>query len=112
MRGPQASLNMGASFAIKAVAILSILAAVCVLLTYFMYRRMRQTGVRLQKARGAAEEAARAAAMAAPGGIDPDIVLAILNQGLPPTLDNVYQLAQRREGQRSVARAAASRSVG
>jgi hypothetical protein len=51
----------------------------------------------LKKAQAAAEEAARAAALAAPGGIDPEIVLAILNQGLPPTLDNVYMLTQQRK---------------
>ena len=79
-------------FGLKAVAVLAIITAVSVLLTYVMYRHMQQADARLQRARAAAEDAARAAAMAAPGGIDPEIVLAILNQGLPPTLDNVYRM--------------------
>ena len=87
---------MGTAFTGKAVAILAVLAAVATLMAYFMWLRMRTAERRLLKAQAAAEEAARAAALAAPGGIDPEIVLAILNQGLPPTLDNVYQLTQQR----------------
>jgi uncharacterized protein (UPF0333 family) len=94
-------------FGLKAVAVLAVITAVCVVLSYFMFRRMQQADDRLRKARAAAEEAARAAAMAAPGGIDPEIVLAILNQGMAPTLDNVYQLSQRRTAPAAPARQAA-----
>lgn len=97
---------MTSTFAVKSVAILAILTALAVLASYLMYRRMHRAEVRLRKAQAAAEEAARAAALAAPGGIDPDIVLAILNQGLPPTLDNVYTLTRRREAERRMAEAA------
>src|SRR5947209_6951843 len=87
--GRAAASEMTSTFAVKAIAALAIITALSLLLCYVMYRRMRRAEVRLRRAKAAAEEAARAAALAAPGGIDPDIVLAILNQGLPPTLDNV-----------------------
>jgi hypothetical protein len=98
---------MGTPFAGKAIAILAVLAAVTTLLAYFMYLRMRTAQRRLVKAQAAAEEAARAAALAAPGGIDPEIVLAILNQGLPPTLDNVYMLTQQKAAEGDAAARAA-----
>ena len=37
------------------------------------------------------------AALAAPGAIDPEAVLALLRQGHAPTLDNVYAMMRRRE---------------
>jgi hypothetical protein len=82
---------------VKAIALLAVLATIATLVAYFTYLRLRRTQALLKKAQAAAEEAARAAALAAPGGIDPEIVLAILNQGLPPTLDNVYMLTQQRK---------------
>ena len=87
---------MSTPFAVKAVALLAVIAAVCAVAAYVMYQRMRHSQTRLRDAQAAARDAARAAALAAPGGIDPEIVLAILNQGLPPTLDNVYKLTQQR----------------
>src|ERR1700716_3999094 len=98
---------MGTPFAGKAIAILAVLAAVTTLLAYFMYLRMRRAQRRWAKAQAAAAEAARAAALAAPGGIDPEIVLAILNQGLPPTLDNVYMLTQQKAAEGDAAARAA-----
>ncbi len=92
---------MGASLAEKGIAILAVITAITVLLSYLMYRRMQHAEARLRTAQSAAEEAARAAALAAPGGIDPEIVLAILSQGLPPTLDNVYALTRDRHSQRN-----------
>src|ERR1700686_3234402 len=47
-------------------------------------------------AQAAAEDAARAAALAAPGGIDPDVVVEILRSGERPTLDAVYATMQGR----------------
>jgi hypothetical protein len=51
----------------------------------------------MKAAQAAALESARAAALAAPGAIDPEAVLALLRQGHAPTLDNVYAMMRRRE---------------
>lgn len=98
---------MGPSFAATAAVILAFIAALASVAAYVMQRRMHRAQARLRDARTAAEQAARAAALAAPGGIDPEIVLAILNQGIPPTLDNVYELTQQRDAE--AARIAAAR---
>ena len=50
----------------------------------------------MQAAQAAALESARAAALAAPGAIDPEAVLALLRLGHAPTLDNVYAMMRRR----------------
>ena len=87
------------------VLILGLLAAVLAAITYWSLHRTRRLSARLDRAQRAAEEAARAAAMAAPGGIDPDAVLAVMSAGLPPTLDNVYSLMRRRDSERTAATA-------
>ena len=89
-----------------AVLWLALFAALLLLSSYLLYRRMRTLQRRVVRAQQAAQEAARAAAMAAPGGIDPDAVLAVLSAGLPPTLDNVYMLMRRREAERAAPGAA------
>lgn len=103
---------MNTPFTFKAVALLAVIAAVCAVFAYVMFVRMRHSQTRLRDAQAAAREAARAAALAAPGGIDPEIVLAILNQGLPPTLDNVYRLTQQRQAAAASAGAAVDGSAG
>lgn len=75
---------------------LALLALVLGFLCSYLLRRLKVIGDRLRIAERAAEEAARAAALASPGGIDPEVVLELLREGRPPTLDNVYAAMQRR----------------
>jgi hypothetical protein len=75
---------------------LGALAVVLALLCLAMLARIERLKDRLHVAQAAAEDAARAAAMAAPGGIDPDVVVEILRSGERPTLDAVYATMQRR----------------
>jgi len=63
----------------------------------YLLRKLVKTQAQLRKARSAAEDAARAAALAAPGGIDPEVVLDILRRGVAPTLDNVYAAMRLQE---------------
>jgi hypothetical protein len=79
---------------IGAVAV--ILALLCVVLV----GRIERLKDRLHVAKAAAEDAAQAAALAAPGGIDPDVVAELLRTGQRPTLDAVYDAMQRRAGSR------------
>jgi hypothetical protein len=67
------------------------------LMVAFLIRRNERMAERLHRAREAAEDAARAAALAAPGGIDPEIVIHLLRTGQPTTLDNVHALMEQRE---------------
>jgi hypothetical protein len=76
--------------------LLGALAVVLALLCLAMLARIERLKDRLHVAQAAAEDAARAAAMAAPGGIDPDVVVEILRSGERPTLDAVYATMQRR----------------
>ena len=85
------------AFRDNAVVILASLALVLGALCAFLLRRLAVAQGQLHRAQAAAEEAARAAALAAPGGIDPEAVLEVLRRGLPPTLDNVYAAMQRHE---------------
>ncbi|MBJ7593378.1 MAG: hypothetical protein JF886_00710 [Candidatus Dormibacteraeota bacterium] len=78
--------------AVGAVAVL--LALLCVLLV----ARIERLKDRLHIAKAAAEDAAQAAALAAPGGIDPDVVAELLRTGQRPTLDAVYEAMQLRAG--------------
>jgi hypothetical protein len=89
LRG-QPALAMGAVAVVLAVLCIALLA------------RIEKLKDRLHIAQGAAEDAARAAALAAPGGIDPDVVVELLRTGERPTLDAVYATMQRRiaDGQR------------
>ena len=75
---------------------LAALAIVLALLCMAMVARIERLKDRLHVAQAAAEDAARAAALAAPGGIDPDVVVEILRSGEKPTLDAVYATMQRR----------------
>lgn len=64
-----------------------------------LLRKSRHAIHEMKAAQAAAIEAARAAALAAPGAIDPEAVLALLRQGHAPTLDNVYAMMRRREAE-------------
>ena len=72
------------------------IALVLALLCIAMVARMERLKDRLHVAQAAAEDAARAAALAAPGGIDPEVVVELLRAGERPTLDSVYATMQRR----------------
>jgi hypothetical protein len=76
------------------------LAAVLALLCIALVARVERLKDRLHVAKAAAEDAAKAAALAAPGGIDPDIVAELLRIGERPTLDAVYTSMQQRAGSR------------
>lgn len=76
------------------VLLLGCLAVVLALLCLAMLARIERLKDRLHIAQAAAEDAARAAALAAPGGIDPDVVIELLRKGERPTLDAVYASMQ------------------
>ncbi len=77
-------------------AVALVLALLCVVLV----ARIERLKDRLHVAKAAAEDAAQAAALAAPGGIDPEVVAELLRTGERPTLDAVYTAMQRRAGSR------------
>jgi hypothetical protein len=79
------------------VLILAGLAVVEGLISLGLLRNARHARHEMRAAQAAALESARAAALAAPGAIDPEAVLALLRQGHAPTLDNVYAMMARRE---------------
>ena len=79
------------------VLILAGLAVVEGLISLGLVRNARHARHEMRAAQAAALESARAAALAAPGAIDPEAVLALLRQGHAPTLDNVYAMMARRE---------------
>jgi hypothetical protein len=79
------------------VLILAGLAVVEGIICLALLRMARRARHEMNAAQAAALESARAAALAAPGAIDPEAVLALLRQGHAPTLDNVYQMMRRRE---------------
>ena len=79
------------------VLILAGLAVVEGIICLGLLRISRHARHEMKAAQAAALESARAAALAAPGAIDPEAVLALLRQGHAPTLDNVYQMMRRRE---------------
>jgi hypothetical protein len=70
------------------------------LLCIALAARVERLKDRLHIAQSAAEDAAKAAALAAPGGIDPDVVAELLRMGERPTLDAVYANMQARAGNR------------
>lgn len=82
-----------------AVLILAGLAVVEGIVCMSLLRKSRHAIHEMKAAQAAAIEAARAAALAAPGAIDPEAVLALLRQGHAPTLDNVYAMMRRREAE-------------
>ena len=77
------------------------LAVVLALLCIALIARVERLKDRLHVAKAAAEDAAKAAALAAPGGIDPDVVADLLRTGERPTLDAVYATMQQRAGSRT-----------
>ena len=79
------------------VLILAALAVVEGIICTALLRTARHARHEMKAAQAAALESARAAALAAPGAIDPEAVLALLRQGHAPTLDNVYAMMRRRE---------------
>jgi hypothetical protein len=79
------------------VLILAGLAVVEGIICLALLRVARHARHEMKAAQAAALESARAAALAAPGAIDPEAVLALLRQGHAPTLDNVYAMMRRRE---------------
>jgi len=79
------------------VLILAGLAVVEGIICLALLRAARHSRNEMKAAQAAALESARAAALAAPGAIDPEAVLALLRQGHAPTLDNVYAMMRRRE---------------
>lgn len=80
------------------IVLLGSLATLLALLCLVMIARIERLKDRLHVAQAAAEDAARAAALAAPGGIDPEVVVELLRAGERPTLDAVYATMQRRTG--------------
>ena len=84
-----------------AVLILAGLAVVEGIICLSLLRKARHANHEMRAAQAAALESARAAALAAPGAIDPEAVLALLRLGHAPTLDNVYQMMRRRENEAS-----------
>jgi hypothetical protein len=81
------------------VLILAGLAVVEGIICASLLRMTRHANHEMKAAQAAAIEAARAAALAAPGAIDPEAVLALLRQGHAPTLDNVYAMMRKREAE-------------
>ncbi|HEY6468693.1 MAG TPA: hypothetical protein VI434_02910 [Candidatus Dormibacteraeota bacterium] len=81
------------------VLILAGLAVVEGIICLSLLRMARHARHEMKAAQDAAIESARAAALAAPGAIDPEAVLALLRQGHAPTLDNVYAMMRRREAE-------------
>jgi|SRR5450631_733139 hypothetical protein len=77
------------------------LAVVLAVLCIVLIARVERLKDRLHVAKAAAEDAAKAAALAAPGGIDPDVVADLLRTGERPTLDAVYATMQQRAGSRT-----------
>ena len=88
-------LNAVTGHAAILLAVVAILEGV---LTAWLFRRNDELRMRLRRARGAAEQAARTATLAAPGGIDPEIVIRLIRSGQSPTLDVVHTLMEQREG--------------
>lgn len=76
-----------------AVAILALLLGI---LCAVLLERIERLKDRLHVAQAAAEDAAKAAALATPGGIDPEVVVELLRRGERPTLDTVYAAMETR----------------
>ncbi len=87
-----------------AVIILAAVAIVEGILAAWLLRGNDELRVRLRRARSAADQAARAAALAAPGAIDPEIVIHLLRTGQTVTLDTVHELMERQDQSGAAAR--------
>ena len=61
----------------------------------YLIGQVRALRARLDVAVEAAEDAARAAALAAPGGIDPEVVIDLIRQGRTANLDTIHDLMER-----------------
>lgn len=81
--------------------IVGLLAGLALILNIIQSQKIKQIRLHLDEARRAAEDAARAAALAHPGAIDPEAVIEVLRRGIPPTLDNVYSVMRRRDAIRA-----------
>lgn len=73
-------------------------------------RQIISLKARLDSTVEAAEDAARAAALAAPGAIDPEVVLQLIRAGHTPTLDTVSEMMRRQEAVAAAERVSASTS--
>jgi hypothetical protein len=80
------------------VLAVGMVAAILAILCIVLLARVERLKDRLHIAKAAAEDAAQAAALAAPGGIDPEVVADLLRTGQRPTLDAVYAAMQMRTG--------------
>ena len=80
-----------------AVILLAGVAIVEGILAGWLIRRNDEMRLRLRQARETADQAARTAALAAPGGIDPEIVIQLLRSGQAISLDTVRDLMEQRE---------------
>jgi hypothetical protein len=80
-----------------ATILLAVLAILEGILAAWLFRRNDEMRVRLRRARVAADQAARVAALAAPGAIDPEIVLQLLKTGQSVTLELVHSVMEQRE---------------
>jgi hypothetical protein len=92
-----ATFSFGQMVHDNAVVIVGVVAAASLLYNVLLKRRIARLNKRLTESRAAAEESARLAALAHPGGIDPEAVIEVLRRGIPPTLDNVYSVMRRRD---------------
>jgi hypothetical protein len=95
-----------------AALLLAVVAILEGVLAAWLFRRNDEMRMRLRRARDAADEAARTAALAAPGGIDPEIVIQLIRSGQSPTLDVVHGLMEQRETAEAAAEAAAPEEPG
>jgi len=80
-----------------ATILLAALAILEGILAAWLFRRNDEMRLRLQRAGETADQAARAAALAAPGAIDPEIVIQLLQSGQSVTLEVVHSLMEQRE---------------
>lgn len=78
------------------MGILALLAAIEALWLIMLRRRLAGARKSLQRAADAAVDAIHAASLAAPGGIDPEIVLGLLRKGHVPSLDLVRHTMDER----------------
>ncbi len=79
-----------------AALLLGVLAISEGILAGWLVRRNDELVLQLRRARDAAEQAARAAALAAPGEIDPELVIHLLRSGQAVTLEAVHDLMAQR----------------
>jgi hypothetical protein len=86
-------INAISAYAAIVIAVVAIAEGI---LAAWLLRRNEELRLRLRRARDAAEEAARAAALALPGAIDPEIVIHLLRTGQTVTLEMVNAISEQR----------------